>query len=45
MIERLKEAGLELAVVINDVDGVDMGLSELRATGVRVDEYEGWLQR
>lgn len=43
VIEELKKHGLEQVIVIRGLSNIETGLDEIRAKGVRADEYESLL--
>ncbi|GAB1320316.1 hypothetical protein MFIFM68171_10526 [Madurella fahalii] len=43
VVEELKQHGLEQVVVIRGLKNIETGLDEIRAKGVRADEYESFL--
>jgi len=45
IVGELKNHGLELVVVVENVKGQDLSLEELEATGVQADEYRRFLER
>ena len=45
IVNELKKHGLELVVVIEGLTDVEMGLDEIRKSGVRVEGFEMWLNR
>lgn len=45
IVEQLRKHGLESVVVIKNIDGIDSGLSELRAKGVRAEDFSDFLNR
>ncbi|KAK3379723.1 acetoacetate-CoA ligase-like protein [Lasiosphaeria ovina] len=43
IVGQLKKHGLELVVVVNSVKSLDTGLDDIRAKGVKAEEYASWL--
>lgn len=45
IVDELKHHGLELVVVVRNIEGLDPGLEELRSKNVLAEEYEDFLKR
>jgi acetoacetyl-CoA synthetase len=45
IVGELRKHGLELVIVINNLKGLDLGLDDLKAKAVKVEEYVGFLKR
>lgn len=45
IVDELKKHGLKLVVVVRNIEGLDLGLEELRSKNLMVEEYENFLER
>jgi acetoacetyl-CoA synthetase len=45
IVEELQNHGLELVVVVKNMDGIDSGLSELSGKGVKAEDFSDFLNR
>ena len=45
IVDELKKHGLELVVVIKGLQNIDSGLDDIKAKGVKAEDYDSWLSR